>query len=207
MPRAKRGVLAGFPIQKKFNTREELNEYLSQDTIQCLLCGRRFQILDTHLKNVHGVTSDDYREMYGIGYSVGLQSARKKQSAIYAMKKHLEENPHEKKLRLKYLEAARRDAPQVRNTKPDYWKNERTKYSVEAWYEMGRRHLDGRSLSDVSKDEDMPSYTQLKWAFKKYPRFAQWWQSDVEPNKVICRGWHLTKEGRAKRKEQNKTET
>ncbi len=37
------------PVQ----TKEQVREYLSQERIDCLLCGRRFKMLNTHLPRVH----------------------------------------------------------------------------------------------------------------------------------------------------------
>lgn len=196
MPRAKRGNLPGFPVETVFETREQLDQYLSGDTIQCLLCGREFQLLDTHLRGVHGLTSDDYRKRYGIGSTVGLQSSRKMASAKNAMTTFLEENPGQLEKKVEALKSAPSPSHNGK-TKPLYWKNERTKHDVSVWYEMGRRVIAGESLASISRDADMPSYVQLKWAFQKYPEFGSWWRKNVEPYRVNHQGANLTAEARA----------
>ncbi|MDB5531580.1 MAG: hypothetical protein JWR51_4683 [Devosia sp.] len=55
-----------------FQTKEELEHYLGQPRIECLECGRRLKKLGVHLRAIHGVDPDDYREKHGIPYTVGL---------------------------------------------------------------------------------------------------------------------------------------
>jgi hypothetical protein len=59
-------------IARPFQSRAELDRYLNEPRVQCLECGRRFKKLATHLSRGHGMAPDDYREKYGIPYSVGL---------------------------------------------------------------------------------------------------------------------------------------
>jgi predicted transcriptional regulator len=63
------------PEREPFQTREQVDEYLSGETVQCLICGRRFNGLHMHLKFKHGITDDDYRQRYGIPLSRSLTSA------------------------------------------------------------------------------------------------------------------------------------
>lgn len=56
----------------KFETLDEVREYLSAPRIVCLECGKRFGKLHLHLLKKHNVSCDDYREKYGIPYSFGL---------------------------------------------------------------------------------------------------------------------------------------
>jgi len=62
-------------------SRDELEDYLSGDTVQCFLCGNQYKNLGIHLAHGHdewGV--DDYREKYDIPWGIGLvgrSSARK----------------------------------------------------------------------------------------------------------------------------------
>lgn len=64
-------------MQKKiplpFASRADIDDYLSGEDIECLLCGRRFLILSgKHLKSIHGVTSNEYRKMFCIPAGCGL---------------------------------------------------------------------------------------------------------------------------------------
>jgi len=62
----RRKALEGFLWDEKFETKEEIYDYFSGDKIQCLLCGEWFQRLPFHLKAIHAITSDEYKEMYGL---------------------------------------------------------------------------------------------------------------------------------------------
>jgi ROS/MUCR transcriptional regulator protein len=58
-----------------FHTREEIERYFSSETIECLLCGRRFRRLGQHLAAKHDMSVDDYRHRFGLPWSRGLTSA------------------------------------------------------------------------------------------------------------------------------------
>lgn len=69
--KARRKIKEGYPIEEPFKTREEVEAYLNSERIICLLCGRPFKMLCSHLC-VHGITADQYKEKYGIPYGAGL---------------------------------------------------------------------------------------------------------------------------------------
>src|SRR5687768_2752685 len=72
----RREVAPGYPRTTAFSSPQEVAEYLNQpDDIDCLLCGRRLQSLSAHLAKIHRVSSDQYRERYGLPYRRGLTSA------------------------------------------------------------------------------------------------------------------------------------
>lgn len=51
----------------KFTTIEEVEEYLSGDRVECLLCGRVFKaITPSHLFWMHDMELEDYRQQFGI---------------------------------------------------------------------------------------------------------------------------------------------
>jgi hypothetical protein len=58
-----------------FKTRRDIERYFSGDTIECLICGRHFKRLQTHLIARHGVAADDYKRRFGLPWSRGLTSA------------------------------------------------------------------------------------------------------------------------------------
>ncbi len=81
--------LKGFPVERKFETKEEVDAYFSTDKIQCLLCGRWYnQIGGLHLDRMHGVTPDDYREMYGLPWTRGLTGRLRHDRLSKMGKKH-----------------------------------------------------------------------------------------------------------------------
>lgn len=68
-------VLHGFPIEEKFLTPEALAKYFDGETIVCLQCGKRYRTLGVHLKTIHGMEPDEYRDIYGIPWTYGLSCA------------------------------------------------------------------------------------------------------------------------------------
>jgi predicted transcriptional regulator len=58
-----------------FQTMQEVDDYLSGDTVECLVCRKSFQTLNfTHLAS-HGITHDEYRVRFGIPFNRSLTSA------------------------------------------------------------------------------------------------------------------------------------
>jgi len=74
-PAARRKVLPGFPVERPFETPEELDEYFGGNKIVCLLCGKTYRTLGVHLKTIHGMEPDEYRKLYGIPWTYGLSCA------------------------------------------------------------------------------------------------------------------------------------
>ena len=64
-----------FPWRDKFGTKTEIDDYLGGDKVRCLLCGKLFKALPTHLERMHDITADDYRERYGLPWKRGLCGA------------------------------------------------------------------------------------------------------------------------------------
>jgi ROS/MUCR transcriptional regulator protein len=58
-----------------FKTRREIERYFSGDTIECLICGRHFRRLQTHVAAKHGVPADEYKTRFGLPWTRGLTSA------------------------------------------------------------------------------------------------------------------------------------
>lgn len=209
MPRANHKVKAGYPAKVYFDTREALTQYLAGDKITCLLCGNQFQLLDTHLRSMHGITGEDYREKYGIPYQQALCPTERSERDRQRMIAYLAADPEERARRAAFIKVARWDPSDKRvRKKPALWKNERTKYPLELWYEFGRRVAAGRFIEDVGRDSDMPLWggQGIHWARKRHPEFGKWWDANVEPVRRDGAGYNLSAAGRAKRAEQNKAE-
>ncbi|HEX3880838.1 MAG TPA: MucR family transcriptional regulator [Bryobacteraceae bacterium] len=62
-------------INRPFETEEEVDAYLSNNRIRCLICGKLMQCLGTHLRLVHRTTPDEYRSEFGIPAKRPLWSA------------------------------------------------------------------------------------------------------------------------------------
>lgn len=58
-----------------FRTRGAVERYFGGKTIKCLLCGKRFRRLSFHLAAKHSVTTDDYKNRFGLPWIRGLTSA------------------------------------------------------------------------------------------------------------------------------------
>jgi hypothetical protein len=58
-----------------FKTRRDIARYFGGNTIECLICGRRFKRLHTHLAAKHGIAADDYKKQFGLPWTRGLTSA------------------------------------------------------------------------------------------------------------------------------------
>jgi hypothetical protein len=56
-------------------TRRDIERYFSGKTIECLLCGRRFQRLVFHLFAKHDMTAADYKGQFGLPWTRGLTSS------------------------------------------------------------------------------------------------------------------------------------
>jgi len=69
---ARRKEIHGYPLKFKFTDPEKLKEYFSGETITCLRCGKKYRTLGVHLKTIHEMEPDEYREIYGIPWTKGL---------------------------------------------------------------------------------------------------------------------------------------
>lgn len=70
----RRKVVNGFPKDTIFETTEQVKEYLSGDRLQCLLCGRNFKAMTSHLATIHGVDENYYRQRFGIPWTYPMAS-------------------------------------------------------------------------------------------------------------------------------------
>jgi hypothetical protein len=75
---ARRQVLPGYPIETPFESLKEVREYLKGSKIVCLLCGKAYKKLNTHLNKIHKMAVDDYRGLYRIPWTYGLLSPESK---------------------------------------------------------------------------------------------------------------------------------
>lgn len=70
--RNRRKTLSGFPFKGRFETKEEIDSYFAGDRIQCLLCGKFYKMLATHIVRIHGVSVDNYKKQFGLPWCKGL---------------------------------------------------------------------------------------------------------------------------------------
>jgi hypothetical protein len=87
----RRKVISGFPIDEKFLTPESLEEYFQGDSIVCLRCGKIYKTLGNHLKMIHGMGIEEYKEIYGIPWTYGLACSFTSEKYAELAKKRLED--------------------------------------------------------------------------------------------------------------------
>ncbi len=156
-----------------------MNAYFASYKIQCLLCGRWFHwIAGPHLTKIHGITIDEYKEMYGLPWSRGLNGEICHEKKIENAKRLYEQKmigaglkPSGRGIRRpkRTVQPFRRDMiPKRTNGKPaqKYWRKD-----FEAVLERMRKQQ--RLLNDVCRDPDMPSKNTWTLFVKKHPEFNE----------------------------------
>ena len=64
-----------------FQTLAEVRDYVSGDRIQCLVCGKYYRRLQFMHLLQHNMNADDYRQTFGIPWSVSLTSAPSREAS------------------------------------------------------------------------------------------------------------------------------
>lgn len=70
----RREVLPGYPWTGHFESQTELDHYLSGEKVCCLLCGKLYAQLGSHLK-VHGTDMEDYKKRFAIPPGCTIEGA------------------------------------------------------------------------------------------------------------------------------------
>lgn len=161
----RRKVMQGFPWNGKFKTKEEIYNYFSGDRVQCLLCGKWFQVLHSHLRFIHDINSDEYRETYGLPWKHGLCGKEVSLKLSKTMKKRRENGFRPD------IDAARGKTKQVKQRQDQAFftrvrsdniisgNKKRQKYFHEDFQNVLIRMLEeNKTLVEACKDPDMPIY-------------------------------------------------
>ncbi len=188
----KRGPLSSFPWKGKFKTNAEIKAYFSGDKIECFLCGKRFHALSgTHLRVIHGVSPDDYREMYGIPWGNGLIGMLSHEKRSISAKRLIAEGkikPLAKgEPRLSSKSPDRRPHPECILTGLKKWHQA----DYEAAFDKMRTLK--RPLRELCKnDPDLPSLTSFMQYMDANPEFAAKLQKfyDSQPYSFQSRIYH-----------------
>jgi hypothetical protein len=72
-------------MRKPFQTLAQVREYVSGDTIECLVCGQKFRRLQAKHLEMHSMTADDYRVQFGIPWKQSLTSQPSRRASGQAM--------------------------------------------------------------------------------------------------------------------------
>ena len=154
---------------RAFKTKAEIRAYLADDTVACLICGRHLTVLGSHLRARHGLDADAYRARFGIPQSCGLAGRRFRQGAQARMRGLHETGaivrPDADTARTRLTgKRRRRPPPAVRQA--DIEKllaihGRDSQWTRADFDEFIRRVAQGRSVSAVGADADMPSRQTL----------------------------------------------
>lgn len=171
-----RGVkpLRGYPKSEAFTEIKNVLAYLDGEKVACLLCGRQYAALGGHITRVHEMTSDDYRERFGIPYKYGLASKKFRENASRRLKKMRKDGvvPYQptRATMEKMWEARRNRRPLTAATQQQNRDKLRSHHgNRKEWHkpdyeEFYNRVKAGRSPGEVGKDSDLPTRT----AFLRY---------------------------------------
>ncbi len=74
----------------QFKNKKEIEKYFEGDKIECLICGKQFKALGTHLLHKHNMEVDEYKKEFGLPWGRGLTSNMTKQKQSMILKDRLE---------------------------------------------------------------------------------------------------------------------
>lgn len=69
----------------RLESKKDVEEYFSGDRIQCLICGKWYKALVSHI-TMHGISVDEYRDRFNIPWGRGLVSQLTKEKQAIALK-------------------------------------------------------------------------------------------------------------------------
>lgn len=75
---ARRVILTGYPVEPRPMSLAEVENYFKGDKMVCLRCGKPYRKPGVHLLNIHSLTVDDYRGLYGLPWTKGLAGEQTK---------------------------------------------------------------------------------------------------------------------------------
>lgn len=82
--------MPGFPVETKFTTPEALADYFGDgNSITCLRCGQKYRKLGLHLLKIHEMEPDEYRAIYGIPWTYGLDCSETTEIASENMRSRI----------------------------------------------------------------------------------------------------------------------
>ena len=166
--RLRRKVMPGFPWDGKFTTQQEIYDYFSGDKVQCLLCGKWFTRLPTHLKMIHEFESDEYRERYGLPWKHALCGKELSLKLSNTMRRRRASGfrPDIDAARKKSKRATKRqDQPFFKKLRAENiisGNKKRRKYSEQDYRNVLTVMLAGNmTLVEACEPEEMPSYSRV----------------------------------------------
>jgi len=156
-------VLPGYPVEPRKFTLEEIRAYFSGDRIVCLRCGKPYGSLGVHLKAIHGLSDDEYREMYGLPWRRGLTGTEANRNISQTIVARIEagwkppstfqlgnQAIKERGFRIQPFRAEQ-SLKNIANRLP-----RGSPYPDNIFDQMILRVADGRTINEVCQDADMP---------------------------------------------------
>jgi hypothetical protein len=135
---------------KPFTSKEDVANYFSGNKIQCLICGKWFCTLATHIVKMHRVTVDDYKEMYGLPWGHGLVADDTRKKSADSLKRRINEGekalmktPEERRCLVEKAAAAK--------------ERPKKSYDIERIVNAGRRFNSEKTVETVRKAEEIIS--------------------------------------------------
>ena len=131
--RRSRKPLPGYPIEERFTSREAIENYLSDDRIICLICGRPFKAITGHLA-IHEMTADEYKDKYNIPYTYGLARDTTRQMMSKGQKDYYAANPERRQFMAQIIKdcaEARRSGLMKARPRRDFIAREITQRAIE----------------------------------------------------------------------------
>lgn len=204
--RARRKVLPGFPVERPpFNSPQDVYDYLSgvgeyeapEGRIVCLLCGKNYRSIGQHLWSIHQVNVDEYRERYGLPWSVGVASPDCRETYGAATRKKIDNGWKPgctgEELAERFARSTHRTRAPYRDHMPCGPLPEPVKIPESVWDEFLRRVASGRTPGEVLKDSGMPVYSCLYSKRQSDREFAARYDAIVDelPFSVQARGGML----------------
>lgn len=170
-----------FPRREPLQTKAEVDEYFSHDEIQCLVCGKWFaELSHNHLFRKHDFTLDEYREHFGLPWQHGLtgqavHERRSKasterylngQTGLDTQKATQKMHSASFRPRQPYDMRQRKERFLALNGRKTPWQPEDFEKIVQRMQEQGR------NLTDVCHDEDLPSYPTWNRYVEQHPELG-----------------------------------
>ena len=105
-----------------FTNQSDVDEYINRDKIQCLICGKRYQFLPTHITRAHQTSADEYRQLFNINAGTPLAGLTYRQK----QREKIERLQNEGRLTYEHLNRASEAARDADRNKTDYQRKQQS---------------------------------------------------------------------------------
>lgn len=177
-----------------FTSIEAVDNYLANEKLECLICGKSFSSLHKHVFRAHGLKADEYKAQFGIPYSRGLVGTKMRKKLSEAASELHDKNPeHHYHLQENRTRKPRREPPKYVTenfTSKSREYAELRRYSFRQLCLALLKIKSGVQLKDLPSI-DLPSQQTLKREAEKNEKFktvferAKYHQIKLRENRVI----------------------